>query len=120
MPLHLKEVKSLGKCRTTKIESHLDLLDSAKLFYLAVGMCADTLILNVEVFFKGNLLLLTPIDRAEAATKGVVHSITTSPATTSAAVATTVTTTITITIAVRLGEEVSNCQAKGGDILLPL
>jgi hypothetical protein len=110
MPLHLKEVKSLGKCRITKNESHLDLLDSAKLFYLAVGMRTNTLILDVKVFFEGYLLLLTPIDRAEAATEGVVHSITAAPAT-SAAVATTVATaaTITITIAVRLEEEVSNC-----------
>ena len=91
-------------------ESHLDLLNSAKLFYLAVGTSANTLILNVKVFFKGNLLLLTPIDRAEAATEVVIHSIT-APATTAtmpAAVATTVTAAITITIAVRL-EEVSNC-----------
>ncbi len=80
-------------------------------------MCADTLIFNVEIFFKGNLLLLTPIDSAEAAAEAVIHSIT-APATAAAAtaisiaVATTVTATkatITITIAVRLREEVNEC-----------
>ena len=106
MPLHLKRGEKLGQCRTTKNESYLDLLDSAKLFYLAVGTCTNTLILNVKVFFKGNLLLLTPIDRAEAATEVVVHSIT---AAMSATITTTVTAAITITIAVRLGEEVSDC-----------
>lgn len=105
MPLHLKRGEKLGQCRTTKNESYLDLLDSAKLFYLAVGTCTNTLILNVKVFFKGNLLLLTPIDRAEAATEVVVHSITAPAAT----ITTTVTAAITITIAVRLGEEVSDC-----------
>ena len=111
MPLHLKRGEKLGQCRTTKNESYLDLLDSAKLFYLAVGTCTNTLILNVKVFFKGNLLLLTPIDRAEAATEVVVHSITAPAATAamSATITTTVTAAITITIAVRLGEEVSDC-----------
>jgi hypothetical protein len=77
-------------------------------------MSADPLIFNVEVFFEDNLLLLTPIDGAEAATEVVIHSITApaATATITTAVAATVTATITITIAVRLGDDVDDCQAE--------
>ena len=40
-----------------------------KLFYLVVGLCASLLVFDIKVFFKGNLLLLTPVDGAEATTE---------------------------------------------------
>jgi len=105
VPLHLKKSSS-GQCNSklSSVGSHFDLLGPAELLYFAVGMRTNPLVFDVEIFLEGNLLLLTPVDRAETAAEVITHAIATPSATISAAIATTmaILATITVTVAVRL------------------
>jgi hypothetical protein len=48
-------------------------------------MRTDALVFDIEIFLEGNLLMLTPVDIAEAAAKTIAHPVTAPAAAISAA-----------------------------------
>jgi hypothetical protein len=94
------QVRLFNVARQYLKKSYLNLFDSAELIYFAVRMRADALVFDIEIFLEGNLLMLTPVDRAEAAAKTITHPVTapaaaiTASATSIAAIVAAITVTI--------------------------
>jgi hypothetical protein len=64
-------------------------------------MRTDALVFDIEIFLEGNLLMLTPVDIAEATAKTITHPVTAPAAAISATTSiTAIVATKTVTIAV--------------------